>query len=45
MTLKNILIETHEPAVRIISNKNILNNASDRDHSLEYMVGSSTIIW
>ena len=42
-TLKNILIETHEPAVRIISNKNILNNASDRDHSLEYMVAAALL--
>jgi 2-methylcitrate dehydratase len=41
--LKNILIETHEPAVRIISNKNILNNASDRDHSLEYMVAAALL--
>ena len=41
--LKNIFIETHEPAIRIISNKNILNNASDRDHSLEYMVAAALI--
>ena len=41
--LKNILIETHEPAVRIISNKDILNNASDRDHSLEYMAAAALL--
>ena len=41
--VKNIFIETHEPAVRIISNKDVLNNASDRDHSLEYMVAAALL--
>jgi 2-methylcitrate dehydratase len=41
--VKNILIDTHEPAVRIISNKDKLNNASDRDHSLEYMVAAALL--
>ena len=39
--IKEIVIETHEPALRIISNKKELNNSSDRDHSLEYMVSVS----
>ena len=38
-----IIIETHEPALRIISNKKYLNNSSDRDHSLEYMVSAALI--
>jgi 2-methylcitrate dehydratase len=37
------MIETHEPAIRIISNKDVLNNASDRDHSLEYMVSAALL--
>ena len=41
---KEIVIETHEPAIRIISNKEILNNASDRDHSLEYMVATALLL-
>ena len=41
--IKNIQITTHEPAVRIISNKKELNNPSDRDHSLEYMVAAALI--
>ena len=36
-------IYTHEPAIRIISNKKILKNASDRDHSLEYMVAAALL--
>ncbi len=39
--VKKINIYTHEPAIRIISNKEILKNASDRDHSLEYMVAAA----
>ena len=39
--IKEIIIETHEPALRIISNKKELNNSSDRDHSLEYMVSAA----
>ena len=35
--IEGIIIETHEPAIRIISNKDKLKNASDRDHSLEFM--------
>ncbi len=41
--IDEIIIETHEPALRIISNKKDLNNASDRDHSLEYMVAAALI--
>ena len=42
-TIKDVMIETHEPAIRIISNKDVLNNASDRDHSLEYMVSAALL--
>ena len=41
--VKKVNIYTHEPAIRIISNKEILKNASDRDHSLEYMVAAALI--
>ncbi len=41
--IDEIIIETHEPALRIISNKKDLNNSSDRDHSLEYMVSAALI--
>ena len=41
--IQEIVIETHEPALRIISNKKELNNSSDRDHSLEYMVAAALI--
>ena len=41
--INEIIIETHEPALRIISNKKELNNSSDRDHSLEYMVSAALI--
>ena len=41
--VKKINIYTHEPAIRIISNKEILKNASDRDHSLEYMVAAALL--
>ena len=41
--LDKINLYTHEPAVRIISNKNELKNASDRDHSLEYMVAAALL--
>ena len=41
--IDEIIIETHEPALRIISNKKDLNNPSDRDHSLEYMVSAALI--
>ena len=41
--IDEIIIETHEPAIRIISNKKALNNSSDRDHSLEYMVSAALI--
>ena len=41
--VKNINIYTHEPAIRIISNKKSLKNASDRDHSLEYMVAAALL--
>jgi len=36
-------IYTHEPAMRIISNKEVLKNASDRDHSMEYMVAAALL--
>ena len=41
--LEKVNIYTHEPAVRIISKKDILKNASDRDHSLEYMVAAALL--
>ena len=41
--VEKINIYTHEPAVRIISNKKVLKNASDRDHSLEYMVAAALL--
>ncbi|MDA3013494.1 MAG: MmgE/PrpD family protein [Actinomycetota bacterium] len=41
--IENIQITTHEPAVRIIANKKELNNPSDRDHSLEYMVSAALL--
>ena len=40
---EKVNIYTHEPALRIISNKQILKNASDRDHSLEYMVAAALL--
>ena len=40
---KKINIYTHEPALRIISNKEVLKNASDRDHSMEYMVAAALL--
>ena len=41
--LEKVNIYTHEPAVRIISNKKVLKNASDRDHSMEYMVAAALL--
>ena len=41
--VKKINIFTHEPAIRIIANKDNLSNASDRDHSLEYMVSAALL--
>ena len=41
--VKKIKIFTHEPAIRIIANKENLTNASDRDHSLEYMVSAALL--
>ena len=41
--IEKINIYTHEPAVRIISNKKVLKNASDRDHSIEYMVAAALL--
>ena len=38
---EKVNIYTHEPALRIISNKEVLKNASDRDHSMEYMVAAA----
>ena len=40
---EKVNIYTHEPALRIISNKEILKNASDRDHSMEYMVAAALL--
>ena len=40
---EKVNIYTHEPALRIISNKEILKNASDRDHSREYMVAAALL--
>ena len=40
---EKVNIYTNEPAIRIISNKEILKNASDRDHSLEYMVAAALL--
>ena len=40
---ERVNIYTHEPALRIISNKKILKNASDRDHSMEYMVAAALL--
>ena len=41
--VKKINIFTHEPAIRIIANKENLSNPSDRDHSLEYMVSAALL--
>ena len=41
--IKKVNIYTHEPAMRIISNKEVLKNASDRDHSMEYMVAAALL--
>ena len=40
---EKVNIYTHEPALRIISNKEVLKNASDRDHSMEYMVAAALL--
>jgi len=40
---EKVNIYTHEPAMRIISNKEVLKNASDRDHSMEYMVAAALL--
>ena len=36
--IKEIIVETQEPALRIISKTGLLENESARDHCLEYMV-------
>ena len=41
--VKKINIFTHEPAIRIIANKENLSNPSDRDHSLEFMVSAALL--
>ncbi len=41
--IERIIVQTHEPALRIISNKENLTNASDRDHSLEYMTAAGLL--
>ena len=35
--IEQIIIETHEPAMRIISKSGLLDNDSARDHCIEYM--------
>ena len=40
---EKVNIYTHEPAMRIISKKEVLKNASDRDHSMEYMVAAALL--
>ena len=41
--IERVIVDTHEPALRIISNKENLSNASDRDHSLEYMIAAGLL--
>lgn len=41
--IKEIKVRTHESAIRIIAHKDKLDNPSDRDHSLEYIVAVSLI--
>ena len=41
--IERIIVDTHEPALRIISNKENLTNESDRDHSLEYMIAAGLL--
>lgn len=41
--IKEIRISTHESAIRIIANKEKLQNPSDRDHSLEYILAISLL--
>src|SRR5207249_8360703 len=36
--IERIVIETQEPAVRIIDKTGPLNNPADRDHCIQYMV-------
>ncbi|MEP7279926.1 MAG: bifunctional 2-methylcitrate dehydratase/aconitate hydratase [Bacteroidota bacterium] len=36
--IKQIIIRTHEAAIRIIDKKGLLNNPADRDHCIQYMV-------
>ncbi len=36
--IKQIIIRTHEAAIRIIDKKGPLNNPADRDHCIQYMV-------
>ena len=36
--IKSIIIQTQEPAIRIISKQGPLKNPADRDHCIEYMV-------
>ena len=40
---EKVNIYTHEPALSIISNKEVLKNASDREHSMEYMVAAALL--
>ncbi len=43
--IDHILIETQEPAVRIIDKTGPLDNPADRDHCLQYMVGCAADLW
>lgn len=41
--IREIRVDTHESAVRIIAGKAELKNPSDRDHSLEYIIAVSLL--
>jgi len=41
--IDNIVLTTHESAIRIISKVGLLSNPADRDHCLQYMVAVSMI--
>lgn len=41
--VERVVIETQEPAIRIISKTGTLHNAADRDHCLQYMVAIGLI--
>ncbi|MCD2137880.1 bifunctional 2-methylcitrate dehydratase/aconitate hydratase [Salinicoccus halitifaciens] len=41
--IETIKVKTHESAIRIIAHKDKLDNPSDRDHSLEYIIAVSLL--